>query len=80
MKDSRNRNLYQKLSDLNSALREWAENDRKGTRPRKVRANSSETKQASRERRVKRDRAKGKMTKQVQKCRAAKGRNVRTGK
>lgn len=74
------RNLYQRLSDLNAAIREWRGAGSKGTRPRKVRANSSTTKRASRGLRVKRDRLKRKATKHMQRERAAKERNVRTGK
>lgn len=74
------RNLYQRISDLNSALREWARGGKKGTMPKKVRANSEVTKRVCRESRVKRDRAKRKVTKRMQRERVAKGRNIRTGR
>lgn len=73
-------NLYQRFSDLQIALREWYRSGRKGTAPRKVRANSSETKQLSRECRVKRDRKRREITKSLQRSRRLKGRNLRTGK
>lgn len=71
---------YQRLQDLQVALREWIRSGRKGTAPKKVRANSSETKQLSREARVKRDRKKERITKSIQRQRRAKGQNVISGK
>ena len=71
---------YQRFQDLQLALKEWIRSGRQGTTPRKVRANSSETKQASREARVKRDRKKERITKSIQKQRRAKGQNVINGK
>lgn len=73
-------NTYQRIQDLQVALREWIKSGRKGTAPRKVRANSSETKQASREARVKRDRKRERITKLIQKQRRAKGQNVISGR
>lgn len=72
-------NIYQRFSDLQIALREWYRSGRKGTAPRKVRANSSETKQLSRECRVKRDRKRDKLTKKLQRIRLSRGQNIRTG-
>lgn len=69
----------QRFQDLQIALREWLRGGRKGTMPRKVRANSNVTKKVSRSLRVKRDRSKRRVTKQIQKLRANKGRNIRTG-
>lgn len=71
---------YQRFMDLQVALKEWIRSGRQGTAPRKVRANSSETKQASREARVRRDRKKERITKSIQKQRRAKGQNVISGR
>lgn len=71
---------YQRFMDLQVALKEWIRSGRQGTAPRKVRANSSEAKQLSRETRVNRDRKKERITKSIQKQRRAKGQNVINGK
>lgn len=72
--------FIQRYQDLQLAIKEWIRFGRKGTMPRKVRANSNVTKKVSRSLRVKRDRSKREVTKQIQRLRANKGRNVRTGK
>lgn len=71
---------YQRFQDLQIALREWIRSGKLGTAPRKVRANSSETKQLSRQARVKRDRKKLQITKRIQKQRRAKDQNIISGK
>lgn len=71
---------YQRFQDLQLALKEWIRSGRQGTAPRKVRANSSETSELSRQARVKRDRKKERITKLIQRQRRAKGQNVISGK
>lgn len=71
---------FQKLTDLVDAIREWERFGRKGTCPRKVRANSNESKQASRDRRVKLDRKKRAMTKTIQRTRANRGQQINSGR
>lgn len=71
---------YQKFADLAEAIREWIRFGRKGTRPRKVRANSNLSKRASRSKRVARDRKKSAMTKAIQRVRTSRGQQIRTGK
>lgn len=66
-------NAYQKIADLAEAIREWNRFGGKGTRPRKVRANSNITKRASRSKRVAKDRAKTAITKKILRNRLRKG-------
>lgn len=74
------KDLYQRYADLQLALKLWLRSGKQGTAPRKVRANSNETKQISRDLRVKRDRVNRKITKRLQRNRLSKGKNVRTGR
>lgn len=76
MNDSR----YQKFTALAEAIREWIRFGRKGTRPRKARANSNLSKRARRSKRVKSDRKKSSMTKAIQRIRVGRGQQIRTGR
>jgi len=72
--------LYQRFTDLQTALREWHRGGRKGTAPRKVRANSNEIHKESQSARVKRTRKRDMITKSIQRSRRLKGQNTITGK
>jgi hypothetical protein len=71
---------FQRFSEYQKALILWLQGGKKGTQPRKVRANSAEKKLNSRKLRVQRDRVRRRLHKSTQKVRIARNQNVRTGR